>query len=178
MHIPRTASLVKGNRNMQFYHNLVAELSRSQQFSARSSKQPIEFGTAVVSVFWPRWDPWPYSRPSRSDASLSTDERFRLLRCACRFSSTHTQLHSLREQLMRHYCSHSPIHAWSNAIGPPPPCKRNTVGEGGGFFGAECRARIVCNPILFAICTSTISRFCKTLMLQHAQECTVALPCN
>jgi hypothetical protein len=38
-----------------------------------------------------------------------------------------------------------------------------------------------CNPILFAVCTSTFSKLCKnmyTCIQWHVEECSVALLCN
>jgi hypothetical protein len=35
-----------------------------------------------------------------------------------------------------------------------------------------------CNPILFAICTSTFSKLCKKRIQWHVEECSLVLLCN
>jgi hypothetical protein len=49
-------------------------------------------------------------------------------------------------------------------------------------FRTDCVANnFFCNPILFAICTSTFSKLCKnmyTCIQWHVEECSVELLCN
>jgi hypothetical protein len=40
------------------------------------------------------------------------------------------------------------------------------------------RVSFFCNPILFAICTTTFSKLCKTCIQWHVEECSVAFLCN
>jgi hypothetical protein len=37
---------------------------------------------------------------------------------------------------------------------------------------------IFLNPVLFAVCTSTLSKLCKRHLQWHVKECSVALLCN
>jgi hypothetical protein len=55
-----------------------------------------------------------------------------------------------------------------------PICDKKNV----DWLWAQEMVRIFYSPILFAICTSTVSKLHERLMLWHVEKCSVVLLCN